>query len=260
MSFEIDLGVEHVKESRFRHDERIDLDLRAILLDEAAIHLAKKFDRVFRLLRGEAKRLGELAPVKRLVPTRRIDGDLDDLLGRLVRHFLDLDAAFGRRHHDDFGYGAVDHDAEIKLARDVGARFDPDLVDDLAFGAGLRRDERLAHDLFRRLTDRGEILADFYPARFTAAAGMDLRLDDPDGCGDFLRGFFGARGYFGAFLDQAAVRNSDAIFFEELLALVFVNIQDSIPATAERSSSSSFNVAAIFSFENASISRPWTIL
>ena len=62
---------------------------------------------------------------------------------------LDLHAAFGRRHHRDATGRAVEHHAEVELARDLEALLDEQALHLLALGAGLVRDELHAEDRAR---------------------------------------------------------------------------------------------------------------
>ena len=68
---------------------------------------------------------------------------------------------------------------------------------------------------------------DFDAAAFAAAAGMNLRFDDPDrfleiereGLGD-IDGFVGRKG-------NAAARHRNAVFFQKAFGLVFMDVHES---------------------------------
>ena len=66
----------------------------------------------------------ELPRLERHEADARLDVDRDDLLGRLRRHFLDVHAAGGARHHHRLARGAIEHDAQIELARHLQAFLD----------------------------------------------------------------------------------------------------------------------------------------
>ena len=182
----------------------------------------KKLHRLFGLLGSQPESLGDLASVKRLVARRRIDRDLDDLLGMLGRDFLDLHPAFGRGHHHDLRDRAIDDDAQVKLLGDVGAFFDPDFVDFLSVRAGLRSHESLADDFLSGGLDGREIFADFHAARFAAPAGMNLSLHHPNRVAalflKILRGLFSATRDVSALFDESPFGNPDAVFLQKLLA------------------------------------------
>ena len=90
-------------------------------------------------------------PWNGMKPDDRVDRDLDDLLGVLGRHLLDLDAALGRGHEGDARGGAVEHGAEIELAGDVAAVLDVDALDDPALRPGLVGDQRHAEHVVGEL-------------------------------------------------------------------------------------------------------------
>ena len=64
----------------------------------------------------------------RLQAVARVDRQLEDLLGRRRRDFLDVDAA-GRAHHEHrLLRGAVEDDADVRFGGDVGRRRDEHLL------------------------------------------------------------------------------------------------------------------------------------
>src|SRR5258708_29555426 len=74
-----------------------------------------------------------------------IDREAHDLLRRVMRDVLDVDAAFGRNHERDFAGFAVDQDREIELPIDVGAFLDVEAGWLLSLCAGLGRPPGGAH-------------------------------------------------------------------------------------------------------------------
>jgi hypothetical protein len=110
----------------------------------------------------------------------RVDRDLVDFFRVRVCNFLDVHAAFGRRHQHDALADAVGDHRHVQFLLDVGAFFDQQAAHLLAFRAGLVRNELHAHDLFSIFLDLRERLGHLDAAAFAAAASMDLRLDYPD--------------------------------------------------------------------------------
>ncbi len=76
---------------------------------------------------------------------------------------------------------AVEHDAEVKLARDGQRLFDQQPLHGLAFGAGLMGDQLHAEHLGRQLAGFLRRLGELDAAALAAAAGMNLRFDDDAG-------------------------------------------------------------------------------
>src|SRR6185437_7321703 len=114
----------------------------------------------------------------------------------------------------------VGEHCEVVLLLDVGAFIDQQAPHLLAFGAGLVRLQLHAEDLAGEACDVFERPGDLDAAALAAAAGMDLRLDDPDRAAEPLRGL---RGFTDAESGIAA-RHGNAEAGKDFLALVFVDL------------------------------------
>ncbi len=142
-----------------------------------------------------------MRPWKGRVARGRIDRQRDDLLGRVVRHLLDVHAAFGGGDEGDARGGAVDQRGEIELAGDRGAVLDEQALDHAAGRPGLDRHQRLAQHLLGEGLHLVDGLGEAHAAlvaglrllelALAAAAGVDLRLHHPDGPRQRLRGLHG---------------------------------------------------------------------
>src|SRR3979411_1152210 len=118
-----------------------------------------------------------------------IDREGHDLLWRVVRDVLDVDAAFGGDHERYFGGFAVDQDRQIKLLIDVGAFLDVEPIDLLAMRPGLHPAQHRAAQLLGAFSDLGDRFGDaaaalvagggFLELALAAAAGVDLALYHP---------------------------------------------------------------------------------
>src|SRR5690606_38180118 len=133
---------------------------------------------------------------------------------------LDLHAAFGRGHDRDPTGAAVDQHAEIELPGDVGAFLDIDALDLFALGAGLVGDERHPQHPPGGLAHVFDRFYDLDAAALAAPAGMDLGLHHPDRSAQLLRLLHRLVGGIG----DAAARNRDAVFGEQRLRLIFVDV------------------------------------
>src|SRR6185295_18866504 len=90
-------------------DERVDLEQRAVLRDEAAVERVEELDEVpERLLAAEAEREGEPARLEAGEAEHGVDVEGDDLVGRVVGDLLDVHAALGRGHDRDAAAVAVE--------------------------------------------------------------------------------------------------------------------------------------------------------
>ena len=140
--------------------------------------------------------------------------------GFIFRDFLDLHAAGGAGHEENFARGAIDEDAEVEFALDVEAFFDEHALDDASAGAGLHGDEIHAEHGAGDVGGFVGRVREFDAAGFTAATGVNLRFDDDDGSAEALSGgagFFLAEGDF-------AARSRDAVAGENRFRLIFVNL------------------------------------
>src|SRR5262245_18949484 len=107
-----------------------------------------------------------------------VDGD--DVLRRVSRDFLDVHAA--RRGCDESSLAAlaVQHQAQVRLACDCGARLHVDLIDRKSFRTRLPGDEMPAQHGRGCRANRIEVLRELYPAGLAAPAGMHLCLHYPE--------------------------------------------------------------------------------
>ena len=154
-----------------------------------------------------------------------IDEDLVNLLRRLGGDFLDVHAAFRARHQHHALRRAIDDHADVELLLDVGAFLDQQTPHLLPLRAGLVGDELHAEDLIRQLAHFGNRLAEFDAATLAAAAGMDLRLDDPYRSAQR----FGRLDRFVDRKNRNAARRRDAEPAQDFLALVLVDFQRRTP-------------------------------
>ena len=163
---------------------------------------------------------GELAGGVVLHAFDRIDEDADDLFRRVVGDLLDVHAAFARSHHRHLLGGAIGQHGDVVLLLDVGAFLDQEPAHLLALRPGLVSDELHAEDLAGELRDLGLRARQLDASALAAAAGVDLRLDDPDRAAQLLRRLGGLAHAEG----RIAARHRDAEAGKDLLALVFVNL------------------------------------
>ena len=144
---------------------------------------------------------------------------------------LDLHAAFGRGDNREAAGGAVEKHGEIELAPDIAAFFNIEPFDFLAGWAGLLGDQHVAQHVARVLADLFDRLADAHAALAVgvvgeapgaAAASVDLGFHHIDGtaqlAGDVL--------CFFRRVSDAALRSRNAVFGEERLRLIFVNVHE----------------------------------
>ena len=142
------------------------------------------------------------------------------------RHFLDVHAAFARRHQRHALGGAIDDHADIQFLGDVGALLDQQAPYLLAGRAGLVGDELHAEDFGRTLLDLVDRARQLHAAALAAPTGVNLGLHDPDRAAERLcrldRVVDAERG------NSARHRHAEAT--KDFLALVFVDLHCVVPS------------------------------
>jgi len=153
---------------------------------------------------------------------------LNDLLGSLLGHFLDVHTALGRGDDDGLGGLPVQHDGEVIFVGDVAGLGKIDGLHLASGGAGLLGHQGIVEHPVGGIESGFAPLAELYPAlvavdegALTAATGVDLGLDDNrvvtaqvGECGFHLAGGLGG----------VAFRHWDAIVLEEAFRLILVDI------------------------------------
>ena len=171
----------------------------------------------------------------------------------LVRHLLDVHAAFGGGDEGDAAGGAVDQRRQIQLARDGRAVLDIEPPHHAALRPGLVGDQRHAQHALGFLLHIVDGLDHLDAAALAAAAGMDLRLHHPDRAAQFL-------GRRHRFLDREgglAARHRHAEAAQDLFGLIFVDVHGKTPEKAEIWLESGGTIAGDLAVQDA-ISPRWT--
>jgi hypothetical protein len=190
-------------------DERVDLEQRRVGGLEPVVELDEELGDLVEEVLAEARLPGDLAFAARPTAPRRVDVDLDDLLGVRAVGLLDLHAALDRG--DDLVALAhpVVEDRQVVLLGDVAGRLDEHLLDDVALDVE-------AEDVLGVLARSRRVGAVLHPARLAATAGEHLRLHHDrhaEALGELL-GLLRSGG------DLPLRGRRDAVLPEQVLALV----------------------------------------
>ena len=220
-----ELRVDGQQPAVLRHDQRVDLGQRAVVLDEGLREALDQRDGRPVEVAVEAGREGQPARLVALEAARRVDRLAVDLLGVLLGDLLDLHPA-GRRGDQHRPPGrVVDHRAEVELAVDVDLLLDEHGVHGLAAGA-LDGDELRAEQRLRGGARLLDAVGELDPAGLAASAGVDLRLHHHLAA-ELLGGGGGLVGGAG----DLAARHGHAVAGEQLLGLVFVQLHRGLPVS-----------------------------
>ncbi len=208
-------------------DHGVDFHHIRILLPE---HLVKLVDQVRAgacLLAFEAQLKGDAARLVRLQADRWIDARLEDLLGRFFRNLLDLNPSFGRGHDHRGRSRPIHENRQIVLLVDIGAFSKVNRLYLPARRTRLHRNQRVVEHsvrvferLFAGLGQLDASLETVGEASLATAARMDLRFNDDHTFAEAVDA--GLEFVFRA--GRRAFRTRNAVLFEQLFSLVFVNI------------------------------------
>jgi hypothetical protein len=182
----------------------------------------------------KAQRKSDARVMVRHEALRRVDRDGDDLLGGVVRDFLDVHAAFGRGDHGNAARRTVHQHGEVIFALDIDTVGHIEAIDLLTRFASLHRHQRVAEHFLRVASTSssalGEphaafgILGQFLELALAASTGMDLRLHHVKRPGQLLGAF---DGFFNR-QRRIAVGHGDTVLFEQFLGLVFMDVHGSL--------------------------------
>jgi hypothetical protein len=218
----IHLRVEREQIARRRDDERVDFQQRRVGRQVGVVERRHDLHELVDLNRVEADAERELARFERHDADARLDVDTHDLFRRLLGDLLDVHAAGSAGHDHRLARGAIEHDAQVQLARHLQTFFDEHAPDDAPFGAGLMRDERHADHRGRELDGILGALRQLDTAALAAAARVDLRLDDNHGAAQTAGDVVGFSRRGGDF----AARHGDAVTRKNGLGLILVDFHD----------------------------------
>ena len=177
------------------------------------------------LRRLQSQRKSQLARLPRAKPNRRIDRLLEDGLGSLRRNLFNLHAAGLRRHKHQLARGAVQHDAEIKLALNGRGLFNQQPLHLLSLRPGLVRHQRHAQNVLRVQLGVLARLGHLHAAAFAAASCVNLRLHH------HARSAFGKqlaryrRTASSSVFAIFAFGHGNAVLRQDFLCLILVNFQ-----------------------------------
>ena len=184
------LAVEADQIALGRDHQRVDLDQRQIALQENGRQTHEDLGELLNQLAFQTQFERQLATLVRHWACQRIDSHFVDQVRGLFRHFFDFHAAFGRCHEHHATGATVNHRAQVQLFRDIGCRFNQDLVNRLAVRICLVGYQTLAEPMFSKRTNLFFALNNLHTARFTTATSVNLTLNYPRAGTDFRCGFF----------------------------------------------------------------------
>ncbi len=232
VAVEVHFGVEAEQLAVLRHHQRVDFEQAHVLVEDQLVEPLHHLRALFHLVALEAQRECELARVERLQTRCRIDRHREDLVWRIVRHLLDVHAAFGRGDERDARGCAINERGEIELAGNIDSVLDIDASNGAPRRAGLDGDESVPQHLLGELLGLARRLGEANAAlvarrgllelALAASAGMDLRLDHDGRRADPGRGLLDLVRAEG----DEALAGLDAVFCEKVFSLMLVDVHE----------------------------------
>ncbi|MNI27536.1 hypothetical protein D3C73_812740 [compost metagenome] len=216
---EVELGVQGDDVALAVAVQRVDFNQRRVGVHVALIQLLEHVHGLGGGVGGQADRVGDLGGLLGGQAGQRVDVFGDDLLGSGVSHFLDVHAAFAGGDEGDLLRGAVSDQRHVVFLLNVGAVFDVQATNLLAFRAGLVRDQLHAQDFRGQLAHVVQRARQLDATALAAAARVNLCLDDPHRSTQLFSGSHGL--VDGKSGDPA--RHRDAKLLQQFLALILVD-------------------------------------
>ena len=168
--------------------ERVDLDQRAVALDESPRQRQDEFHRRLHLLMRQPESCEQVARLERGQPVVRIAVFAENGARLGPSEFLDVHPAARRRDDQRAAAAPVEREAEIEFARQVEVLLDEHLIDRPSARAGLSGDERGAEEFLCGGFGLGPAGDEEHAAGLAASARVDLRLDDGARAAQFVEG------------------------------------------------------------------------
>ena len=207
---DIDLGVQRPQATILHHDQRIDLDLAQILLQQQPQH--RRHDALQRgdLLARQTQAERHFPCLIALETSGGIDLAVQYLFGVLGSDLLDVHAPGGGGHEDHAGAAPVHQGTKIQLTLQRLDFLDQHGLYRQARAAGLMRHQPGADQSGCGGFGFGGGVGQNDAARLAAAAAVDLGLDHPAVTAELAGGL----GRFRRPADRLAARHLDAIGLE----------------------------------------------
>jgi len=131
---EVELGVQGHQIAFGVAVQWVDFHQRGVGVHVALVELGEQVNRLVHRATAQTDGSGHLARLRFGDAGQRIDHFGDDFFGGGVGHFLDVHAAFAGGNQGDLLRGAVGDQRHVQFVFDIGAVFNIEATDFLAFG------------------------------------------------------------------------------------------------------------------------------
>ena len=206
VAVDTDFAVHAGQRAVFADCQRVHFKQGEVVVDKRFVRAGHQFDELVDLL-------------ARLQADQRINGYFEDFFRGFGGNFFDFYAAFGRSHECDATGRTVNHRAQIQLGlHRIHVFANQNAVDRLTVGIGLISNQIGANQAFRHFFGFFTAFDDFYAARFTASACVDLGFNDGKLAAQFV---VSGCGFF-AVVRQNTALHGQAVACQQFFSLILV--------------------------------------
>ena len=203
----------------FADCQRVHFKQGEVVVDKRFVRAGHQFDELVDLFVFQAQLERNFTRLAGLQADQRVNSYFEDFFRGFGGNFFDFHTAFGRSHECDATGRTVNHRAQIQLGlHRIHVFANQNAVDRLTVGIGLISNQIGANQAFCHFFGFFTAFDDFYAARFTASACVDLGFDD----GKFAAQFVVSGCGFFAVVRQNTALHGQAVACQQFFSLILV--------------------------------------
>ena len=219
VAVDTDFAVHAGQRAVFADCQRVHFKQGEVVFDKRFVRAGHQFNKLVDLFVFQAQLERNFTRLARLQADQRVNGYFENFFRGFGGDFFDFHTAFGRSHECDATGRTVDHRAQIQLGlHRIHVFANQNAVDRLTVGIGLISNQIGANQAFCHFFGFFTAFDDFYAARFTASACVDLGFDD----GKFAAQFVVSGCGFFAVVRQNTALHGQAVACQQFFSLILV--------------------------------------
>ena len=219
VAVDTDFAVHAGQRAVFADCQRVHFKQGEVVFDKCFVRTGHQFNEFVDLFVFQAQLERNFTRLAGLQADQRVNGYFEDFFRGFSGNFFDFHTAFGRSHECDATGRTVDHRAQIQLGlHRIHVFANQNAVDRLTVGIGLISNQIGANQAFCHFFGFFTAFDDFYAARFTASACVDLGFDDSKFAAQFVVSGCG----FLAVVCQNTALHRQAVACQQFFSLILV--------------------------------------